>query len=236
LRRRRIDGLIMTTAAEADPDLTEARRRLDFPVVLFDRDVNGTADCVLVDHAEGIRQATQYLLSLGHRRILLLTGGINTYPARARIEGYKAAHAAVGADIDPALIRTTGFDAITGFRESAAAFEGAQRPTAVIAGGLDMLAGVLKAARARKLRIPQDVSVIGGADSDLAMLATPAVSVVRSDYSELGNACAHLILERIGAAGATTTAPRRIIFPPELVIRDSCAPPADTSAGTTTLA
>ena len=219
-RQRRIEGLITTTSSEVDADLAQARNDLDFPVLMFDREVDGTHDIVQVDHASGVNQAVTYLLSLGHRRILLLTGPVNIYPARARVEGYKRAFAAQKLDLDPTLVRTVGFDAATGFRETAVALERANRPSAIIAGGIDMLPGVLKAIRATHLHVPSDISVIGGADSDLALLADPAISVLRWDVTQIGATCARMLLERIEAPG---TEPRRLAFAPELVVRDSCA-------------
>ena len=83
-----------------------------------------------------------------------------------------------------------------------------------------MLPGVLKAIRATHLHVPRDISVIGGADSDLALLAEPAISVLRWNFTEIGATCARMLLERIEAAD---TEPRRLAFAPELVVRDSCA-------------
>lgn len=221
-RRRHLDALIMTTADETDRELVEARAHLPFPVLMFDRDVQGAADAVLIDHAEGIRQAVAHLLGLGHRRILLLTGGTATYPARSRVEGYMKAFTAAGLQPDMGLIQASGFDAAFGFRGTAEMFGRADRPTAVIAGGIDMLPGVLRALKGLALRVPDEVSVVAGADSDLAQLASPAISALRWNLGEFGTACAHMVLERIDASGPLVS--RRIVFPPELVLRASTAP------------
>jgi LacI family transcriptional regulator len=230
LSRRRVDGLIMTSASETDDDLVASRERLGFPILFFDRDVHGSSDCVLIDHTEGTRQAVSYLLSLGHRRILLVTGNTETYPAYARIRGYVLAHEAAGITVDPTLIRGGSFESHSALVESSSILDTATstRPTAIIAGGIDMLPGVLKAVRARGLRIPEDISVIGNSDSDLAMLATPPVTVVKWDYREVGHTSAHLILDRIYKRAPERQ--RRIVIPTELVIRGSCGP-APTQPG-----
>ncbi|WP_196812897.1 LacI family DNA-binding transcriptional regulator [Cupriavidus sp. WS] len=223
LRRRRVDGLIMTTASQVDAQLASAREHLGFPVVLFDRDIANAADCVLIDHAEGMRQAVSHLLSLGHRRILLVTGDLETYPAQSRIQGYRQAHQAAGIPVDEALIHAGSFEASSAFVETASMLGMTNRPSAVIAGGIGMLPGVMKAVRAHSLRIPEDISVIGNGDSDLAVLASPAITVIKWDYSELGRTSARMILDRI--ASRAVPAQRRILFPTELVIRGSCAAP-----------
>ncbi|QIL83808.1 LacI family transcriptional regulator [Diaphorobacter sp. HDW4A] len=226
-RKRTVDGLVMTTYDENDAELAAARHRLKLPVVFFDRDIDGPEDCVVVDHFEGTRQATSYLLGLGHRRILHITGRMTTHPARARHEGYVRAFADAGVPVDPNYIHCSGFDATTAFRETSARIGQSDRPTAIIAGGIDMLPGVLKAVRARRLRIPEDISIVANGDSDLAVLATPSVSVIRWDYEEMGRTCAHMILEHLD--GEPSRKQRKIGFSTEFVVRDSCAPPPDLS-------
>ena len=220
-RQRRIEALLTGAAAEDDPELIEARAQLDVPLLMFDREC-GSYDSVLIDYSEGTRQAVEYLLALGHRRILLITGQNKTHPARSRVEGYRAAYRTFGIKPSADMIRTVGFDADTGFRESMNALERPDKPTAIVAGGIDMLAGIIKAARARGQRIPDDISIIGGADSDLALLTEPAVTVLRWDYTEVGSICARMMLDRIGSADIAL--PRQVLITPELVLRGSCKP------------
>jgi LacI family transcriptional regulator len=224
LSHRRVDGLIMTTAAERDPMLLAAREAVRMPVVLLDRELPPSFDAVLVAHREGMRQAVSYLLDLGHRRIALLTGSEMVRPAAERVLGYQDAFRDRGLALDPELIRARNFTADFAYVESAALFSQRRPPTAIIAGGIAMLPGILRAARAHGLRIPDDVSVIGASDSDLAELATPPVTVVRWSYAELGKAAAQLILDRLQRD--PDRPPRRIKFPSELMIRASCAAPA----------
>lgn len=85
-----------------------------------------------------------------------------------------------------------------------------------------MLAGVLKAIRARGLSIPGDVSVIAGADSDLAALATPSVTAVRWSGTDEGRMAVQLLLNRLGNRSAPV---QRVMLSTELITRESCAPP-----------
>ena len=85
-----------------------------------------------------------------------------------------------------------------------------------------MLAGVLKAIRARGLSIPGDVSLVAGADSDLAALATPAVTAVRWSGTDEGRMAVQLLLNRLGNRSAPV---QRVMLSTELITRDSCAPP-----------
>jgi LacI family transcriptional regulator len=218
--RRRIDGLIMTTASEDDAQLVRAREKATFPILLSDRDLTENCDCTLIDHEFGTYQAVSYLIGLGHRRILLITGSTDVYPGRSRVRGYHRAFKDAGLSVDPHWVRFSTFESSTAFFETSSSLDEAVRPTAVLAGGIDMLTGVLKAIRGRGLRIPEDISVIGNSDSDLALLSTPPITVVKWDYEDVGRASAQLILDRIMGKVEER---RRIVFPTELVIRGSCS-------------
>lgn len=221
--RRRVDGLIMTTCDEEDRELVAARAQLSCPVVLLDRDSKLATDAMLIAHADGMRQAVIYLLGLGHRKIALITGSLKVRAARERVTGYIEAFTAQGRTPDRRYLRTSGFVADAGFREASALLSMKDPPTAIIAGGMSLIAGVLAAVRARALHVPRDLSLIANGDSELAMLATPAITVVRWSYAEMGRTGAQLLLDRIN--GEETDGPRRIIFPTELVIRESCGAP-----------
>ena len=85
-----------------------------------------------------------------------------------------------------------------------------------------MLAGVLRAIRARGLSIPGDVSVIAGADTDLAALATPSITAVRWSGTDEGRMAVQLLLNRLGNRSAPV---QRVMLSTELITRESCAPP-----------
>jgi LacI family transcriptional regulator len=221
--RRRIDGLIMTTASERDPVLLKAREALRIPVVLLDRETPAHFDAVLIGHRDGTRRAVEHLLDLGHRRIALLSGTETVRPSAERVLGYQDAFKARGLELDPELIRTQSFTADFGYVETSALLGLKRPPTAILAGGIAMMPGTLRAIRAHGLKVPDDISLIAGSDSDLAELATPPITAVRWSYAEIGKAAAQLVLDRLERD--PDRPPRRIRFSTELVIRESCAPP-----------
>ncbi len=220
--RRRLDGMIVQLSSEEDEELDAAMRAGQVPFVLMDRNAPLDADAILVDHKQGVLQAVEYLIGLGHRRIALLTGRPTVYPARARIDGFKQMHRQKGIEFDPALIRCESFRSEFAFHEASALLGQSSRPTALIAGGLDMLAGLLRAIKTRGLQVPKDISVIACGDSQLAELTTPATTVVRWDLSEVGRLAASMLLDRL--VGNQTLEPRRVIIPVEFVLRGSCGP------------
>lgn len=219
---RRVDGIIMTTSSEEDHEISDTIRHLSVPVVLLDRDIPKEVDAVTIDHFRGTQAAVEYLMGLGHTEIALLTGRPTMRPARERIAGFEAAHAAAGRKLQPGQVRGGGFSAEFGFREASALLASSTRPTALICGGMGMLPGVLRAVNSHGLRVPADISVIAGADSDLASLTTPAITAIRWSAEEEGRLAVELLLSRLeGYRGEA----KRVMLPTELVIRGSCAAP-----------
>jgi len=225
-QRRRVDAVVMATSSEEDKELSKQIRELDIPVVLLDREKPNELDAVTIDHRRGIRAATEHLHGLGHTRIALLTGGPATRPGRERIAGFKEATAQFGKRASQATLRAGAFSAEFGFREASSLLSSPNRPTAIIAGGMAMLSGVLQAIRARGLSIPNDISVIAGADSDLAALATPAVTAIRWSGTDEGRMAVQLLLNRL--TGNRNGPVQRVMLSTELITRESCAPPRET--------
>jgi len=221
--QRRMDGLLLTVCDEKDPVLLRVLQRINVPIVLFDRKMELDTDSVFIDHRGGVAQATTYLLDLGHRRIGLLAGNLAVHPARESLAGFEDAVAAAGATPDPALVVCDDFSVESAYRNVSGMLALDRPPTALIAGGTLMLPGVLKAIGQAGLRIPDDISLINGCESDLAEFATPAISVIRKDFGSVGTVGAKLLLDRL--EGGRPKKPRRILLPTELILRGSCGHP-----------
>lgn len=224
--KRRVDGVIMTISDESNDELLRTVREMRVPLVLMDRDIALNADVVAIDHRGGARAATAHLLELGHRRIALLTGLPAMRPAHERIAGYQEAHRRAGVAPRHNLIRTGNFSAEFGFEQLTTLLDTDDPPTAVISGGMAMLPGVLHAIAARGLKIPEDISVVSGGDSDLAELLVPAITAVRWNNADWGRHSVRLLIDRIERHYDAD--PRRLTLPTELVQRASCAPPRAT--------
>jgi LacI family transcriptional regulator len=221
-QQRRVDGVIMATSNEGDAELSKHLKSAGLPIVLLDRDKPPQLDAVTLDHRRGIRAATEHLHALGHTRIALLTGTPSTRPAHERLLGFKEAVAGFGKRSSDGIIRTGGFSAEFGFRETSSLLVRSTRPTAIIAGGMAMLGGVLRAIRAHGLSIPDDISLVAGADNDLAALATPSMTAVRWGGTDEGRIAVQLLLNRLSNPAAPV---QRVMLSTELVTRASCAPP-----------
>jgi len=226
--KRRVDGVIMAVSDESDEKLHDALKEMRVPIVLMDRDTTLDLDVVAIDHRGGVSAATAHLLDLGHRRIALLTGLTTMRPAHERVAGFREAYRRAGLTPEPDLIRCGGFSVEFGFEQLKELLASPTPPTAVIAGGMTMLPGVLRAITARGIRVPEDISVIAGGDTDLAELSAPAVTAVRWSNADWGRNAVRLLLDRI--EGHYNADPRRVTLATELIHRGSCAQPAQGSS------
>ena len=222
LAARRVDGLIATIEPDAVARYLQVKPQgRPAPLVLLDRNMPADADAAVIDHAAGIDSAVRYLTGLGHTRIALLTGARSLLPAGARMEGFERAMRAAGLPIRPNFIVTDCFEPKTAFQEAQVLLSGPDRPTAILAGGIN-------AHRAAQATIRKLNDAIGSlldqqmVDSDLAELATPPITVVTWNSDEMGRAVAQLVLQRINQPDSE---PRRLTFPSELIVRESCAAP-----------
>ena len=222
LSQRRTDGILITVSNEDDPELFEALRRSNMKVVLINRDPPTTHDRLLVDHRNGIVQATKYLLSLGHRDIALLTSSPDIYPGRSRIEGFLYAMKQANVVAKKKLLRTETSTVDDAFRETAALLTSEHPPTALIVAGRALLPGAIRAIQNLGLKIGPDLSLISDSDSEFAALTSPAITAVRWDLQQWGRSAAQMLLDRLKDGPDPET--RRVVLNAELVLRDSCMP------------
>jgi len=222
LRARTTDGVIFVTS-DLTPPMHAELRRLDVPMVVVDPaglPAIGVPTIGATNWAGGM-SATEHLLSLGHRRIGFIAGPKRLLCSRARQDGYGAALAAAGIDLDPALIQQGDFYHESGFAGGRGLLALKRRPTAIFASSDQMAFGVYEAARQRGLRVPDDISVVGFDDLPESRWASPPLTTVRQPLAEMGLTAARTVLRL--ARGEEIETPR-IELATELVGRVSTAP------------
>ena len=166
--------------------------------------------------------ATRHLLGLGHRRIGILTGPQDIMCSRARLDGYRAAMDAAGVPVDPDLIRHGDFHVGSGVEQGQALLRLPDRPTAIFASNDLMALGVYQAARAERLHIPDDLSVVGFDDLPVAGWVGPPLTTVRQPLAEMAVTAARLVLALAGGEEPPQT---RVELATDLVVRESTARP-----------
>jgi LacI family transcriptional regulator len=220
-KRRRVDGVILSLASERGEATLRALEDLGRPAVLVDRRLHGRSDldAVLSDHRAGMAAAVGHLLDIGHRRV----GAILGQPLRPSHERRRALELTYAErDLSPDFeVREGTFSREWGRAATAELLDGAQRPTALIAGGNQLLIGMLSELAARGLRAGSDISVVTCDDIALNELHDPPIAVIRRDTAALGNVAADLLLRRMNGSDTAGT----VVLPTEFVVRPSCAPP-----------
>jgi LacI family transcriptional regulator, galactose operon repressor len=222
--RGRIDGLLAISLA---PTEREARRlqRAGVPTVLLDR-AHPTLPCITIDDTEGGRIAAEHLLALGHRRIAFLgdeEANLFGFDSSARRrEGFEAALADAGARPAPewVLRRPHGRDAARVAASELLARS--PRPTAVFAASDVQAIGVLEAAQAAGMPVPEELSVIGFDDVEAA--GYTGLTTVAQPLEEIGVLGADLLLRAVSGEDVQSCR-----MPLEIVERGSTAPVAAIS-------
>lgn len=219
-----IDGLILLLPLESSGYLVQLRERRFPYVVITDQEYfDEHSPLVGTDNWQGAYQATRYLLELGHRRIGFLAGLAEFTSAHERLNAFKAAHTDCGVLFDPDCVRPGNFNQRDGYEAAGALLDLPERPTAIFATNDLSAFGAYDAARARGLRIPDDVSIMGFDDVAQAAYMHPPLTTVRQPMLAMGRLAAELLLERVSAPNSPA---QRSVLPVELVVRASCAPPA----------
>lgn len=217
--RAALDGVIASSMAAG---ALEALHGADLPLVMLDSDPSDTepAARVNLDIADGMRQVTEHLLGLGHRRFLHLASAVDTWTFAVRAD---ALHGALDA-VEDATVRTVraALDVRAGREavERALAAAG-ERPTAIVCDDDILAAGACKAARRLGLRVPDELSVTGFDDLALATALEPELTTVRLPAERVGERGMEALLAVLDGRPAE---PGRL--PVRLVVRGSTAPPA----------
>ena len=222
--RGRIDGVL---AISLGPTEREARRfqRAGVPIVLLDR-THPTLPCITIDDVEGGRMAAEHLLALGHRRIAFLGDeekNLFGFDSSAhRREGFEAALAAAGVEPAPEWVIRRPHDRLAARVAAAELLAQVPRPTAVFATSDVQAIGVLEAAQAAGVPVPEELSVIGFDNVEAA--GYTGLTTVAQPLEEIGSLAADLLLRAISGEDVGSCR-----MPIEVVERGSTAPPSVVS-------
>ncbi len=190
-------------------------------LVALDQIPGMQANCVAFTNEEAAYEATRYLTRMGHRRITFLGGPESSASNQARLMGFKRGmiDSGIVPDAGSVLPNGTTPDDRNRIAREALSRPATQRPTALLCFN-DLLAiSVYKNAHELGLRIPDDISVVGMDDIEMAELLGPPLTTMRLHAREAGAAAAEIAIEAI--ASRDTQNPRQRIFEPKLIERGS---------------
>lgn len=217
-----IDGVVLTTARLGSPVPGDLQRR-GVPFVLLNREVDtGDADCCVADNTQGARLVAAELARLGHRKVGAVLGPAQTSTGRDRETGFRAGLAEHGLHLDDSRARRGEFSFDSGFRELSTLLDVEDPPTAVFCANDVIALGALNAASTRGVRVPEDLSLIGFDDIEMAAWPLIDLTTVRQDLDQMARTAAGLLMDRIAFPDRP---PERVCLPVQLVQRGTHGPP-----------
>jgi DNA-binding LacI/PurR family transcriptional regulator len=214
--------LVLSGLSAAQRHQLESR---SIPFVVIDTEGEPPKDVPTVgsNNWHGGLAATQHLLALGHRRIGIISGPEDVLCSRARVDGYRSAHAEAGVAADPALARWGDFHVEGGYLHGRELLALPDPPTAIFAGSDLQALGVLRAARELGLHIPTDLSVVGYDNLPLTEWIGPTLTTIDQPLVSMAVTATRMV---VALARGEALALRRVDLATEIVVRESTAPPA----------
>ncbi|WP_203589752.1 LacI family DNA-binding transcriptional regulator [Streptomyces sp. SID13031] len=219
----RVDGVFLSDLRHDDPRI-DLLTSLGLPAVTLNRPEGPSPfPAVCLDDRPGTIAVVQHLLELGHRRIAHVAGPQDFVHATARTEAFVSALAEAG--LQPAAIETSDFTAVGGIEATKRLLDVPERPTAIVYANDRMAIAGMGAAQQAGLRVPEDLSVAGFDDSELAEFVHPGLTTVRADPYAFGEAAARTLNQLIDGDGllSGTAVPDVELPPARLIIRRSTA-------------
>jgi LacI family transcriptional regulator len=218
--RQKLRGVILLPPVSENNDLTRALSAIDCAYVRVSYGPLDTPQRMVTSNDRAaVVEVANYLESLGHRRIALITGPGDFMSTHERRLGFLGALEARGVSVPPEYIVEGGNTYESGVACADMLLARKPRPTAIFASNDEMAAGVYRSAQRFGLSIPGDLSLVGFDDGPLAERLLPSLTTVRLPIRDIGRIAAlRLIMEGSAALHAEPLLPH-------LVVRDSCQPP-----------
>jgi DNA-binding LacI/PurR family transcriptional regulator len=226
LRAKHVDGVLFTPLLlDTRMDELAELDRLGIPLVALLRKLPDVAmDFVVTDNVKAGELATRHLMELGHTQIAHLGGVEGAWSTDARAEGYAKTLGAAGVALDPALVVRTSHTIDEGHRAALELLRRPDPPTAIYAATLPQGLGTLRAVREMGMRIPTDVALVAGDESQFAQYLEPPLTTVQQPSRAMGSTGAALMLQRL--AGRRKR-PKGIVLQPNLIVRRSTVEDAE---------
>ena len=224
IETQKIDGIFIHVLTREDISYEEIKilRKAKIPYVVVKSHIpEKKISCVFSDDFKGAAIATEYLISLGHRRIGFINGPLDKVVVwQERMGGYKEALKKYKIQLDRKLIQENSsvFEK-NGYESMKKLLQLKSRPQAVFVAGDGMAVGAYKAIKRKGLRIPEDISIIGYDDADAASWLDPPLTTIRTSFFDFGEKSAKLLSDMIAEGDFPE---KEAVIEPVLKIRSSC--------------
>ena len=218
-REKRVDGIIFTGGGvardAADENFFE---QSNIAAVVIGKSRNAKLPSVQVNNVQAAREACEYLIQKGHKKIATITGPGNSITAVDRLEGYYQALKHNGIEIREELIIQGNFEFDSGYQAVDVLLEKDKDITAIFAHNDMMAIGAMKALAEKGLRVPDDIAIIGFDNIPLSLYVTPGLSTVTVPVYEMGRTSMKILADLL----AKVEVSRITTLPTKLTLRQSC--------------
>ncbi len=224
LRSKGVDGIIFSSVEVDDPNVKPLVED-GFPFMLVNRRVHhrllkGKVDYIVLDNVSGGYMAMEHLYKLGHRRIGIIAGNLNTSTAIERTEGAKKLMSAHGQKFHPDLMIECGFAKESAYQGTKKFLAMKNPPTAIFAENDYMALGSREAILEKGLKIPEDMALVGFDDIIASSLKGVEITTVSQKKYEMGSLAVKILIDKIRSGAPLTV--NQTVLEPELIIRNSC--------------
>lgn len=234
LKSQWIDGILLSSCIDTSDK--KAGKYIEYlsnlnvngspiPLICLESAIASTLDAVIVDDMNGLKTATEHLLSLGRRSIAYIAAPISFSMGKSRKDGYLTALASHRMPINDQLIIEGDYSPSSGYQCMKALLERGETIDAVAAGNDQMAIGAMRAIMDAGLSIPGDIAVIGYNDNFPASLVQPPLSTIHVPKEDMGKTAFELFLRRLQNPDAPHM---HLCLNGSLVVRGSTVPDSKT--------
>lgn len=223
---KRVDGILIASVGKNEDKIIKINNT-NIPVVLYDRDVcntreNTIIDAVVNDNFNGSFKMINYLISLGHKRIAIISEK-NSVVAKERFNGYTQALKKNGISINPNYIVNGDFSFDSGYDLVKEMMLQPLKPTAIYSINNLMALGAVAALNEMNISVPLHISICAFGDFKYHKILNPTLTVVNQMAYSIGEKAAELLINKI--KNYNNWVPQKVIIPADIIIRNSCSKP-----------
>ena len=224
LKDLNISGLIITTTVNNNMEIIKKHiqnmNSLEIPIILIDRDLRFCDfDGVFIDNKKGAFDGVDTLISEGHKEIAIITGPLQYKPGIERLEGYKQAYESNELSVNEKNICEGDFQVDSGYRLTKEIIKNNKDVSAIFISNNMMTLGAINALNEMKIKIGEDISILGFDDLDFFNYVGLNISVVSRPTSEMGKIGFNILYKKLSDDEPSST--QNIILKPTVVLRGS---------------
>lgn len=219
LRQQNVGAIVVMALTEGECLQENFSNSRKVPLIYLSSHPKEQVNYIAFANEKGANKAMDYLITLGHRRIAFFSGPKENISNQERRSGYFKGLQKNGLPLDNGLIFAGDYSEKSGYQAAQRLLQMKQRPTAILCANDLMALGAMRAFREMRLKVPEEISIIGFGDFEVARYSQPLLTTVSLPVEKMGRRLAKLTIARI--ENKENFKLQRIILPTELIVRKS---------------